>query len=130
MFGLKTFCQKNAFGPLTQKLLAKMPSHTSSLVLAVFLIVCSSPFNVKRDGSNSISLHTSDKSVAVISLTFLCCKVTNLPFLHDMPCLTLNLSPPEQLTGKPGMDQPYRNLMESRNCRLFNTVQFAHRYHA
>ena len=69
---------------LAQKLLAQMSSRSSLFVLPVFLIVCLSPFNVKRDGSNLTSLHTSDKSVATISLTSLCRKVTNSPFLHDM----------------------------------------------
>ena len=85
-FGPKTLTSKNAFWLLIQKLLAQMSSRTSSFFLTVLLIVCSSPFNVKRDGSNSISLHTPDKSVAVTSLTSLCHKVTNPPFLHGMAC--------------------------------------------
>ena len=75
-----------ALCPLTQKLLSQLSSHTPSFVSAVFLIVSLSSFNVKRDGSNSTFLHTSDKSVTVISLTSLCNKAANPSFLHDMDC--------------------------------------------
>ena len=95
-----------------------MSSCTSSFVLTVFLIVCSSLFNVKRDGYNSISLHTSDKSVAVTPLTLLCRNAKNPPFLHTLTCLLLKPSPHKQLIGKPGIGQPYRNSMESENCCL------------
>ena len=74
----------------------------------------------KRDGSNSTFLHTSGKSVAVIFFTFLCRQVKNPPFLHNIASWILRPSPHEQLTGKHGTGQPHRNLIESRNCCLFN----------
>ena len=98
-----------------------MSSRTSSSRLAVFLIAYSSSFNVKRNASDSTSLHTSDKSVAVISLTLLCRNIPNPPFLHDISFWTLKPSPHEQLTRKSGIGQSYRNLMKSQNCSLFNT---------
>ena len=114
----ETVTSKNAFWPLTQNLLGQMSNRTSSFILALFLIICSFPFNFKRDGSNSTSLHISGKSVAVISLTSFCCNVANPPLVHDFACWTLKPSPHEQLTGKPGIDQSYCNLMEFQNYYL------------
>ena len=98
-----------------------MSSRTSPFVLPVYLIACSSPFNVKSDGSNSRPLHMSHKSVAAISPTSLCRNVTNPPFLDDLTWRTLKPSPQKQLNGKPEIGQPYQNLIESQNCCLFNT---------
>ena len=57
-------------------------------------------------GSMATSWHTSDRTVAVKSLSLLCLIVGNPPDEQFMACSTLNLWPQTHLDGRPTGNQP------------------------
>ena len=69
--------------------------------------------------------YTSDKSFAVKSLTSLWGMLINPPFLQDILCWIVNVGPQAHVVGKFAIDQPYRNLILSRNYCFVKSNPFS-----
>ena len=100
--GLTNLTSKNGLWSLTQNPLPYISNRTSSGVFAVGFNCCSSPSNLIKDGSTSASLQTSDKNVAVTSLTSLYPMVINP---QDNALYTLNFSLHGYVVNEPGIGQ-------------------------
>ena len=91
-------------------------SNLASLVSTAVRCSIRSQVSGNNVGSTCTSWHTSDKSIAVKSLTSLWRVLMNPSFLQDILYWIVNVDPQAHVVGKFAIDYPYRTLILSKTC--------------